>query len=147
MGHTVYMISILGFNYEAASWNTYIAPFDQKLWLCLILSSVLVSIVIWLLHQFPKGQNDLKVDEAIWIATSALFGINIIKDANDTKTNGGGRMMLFIVFICGSGFFYGYEAYLTSALAVPNEFLPFNTPNELLLTDYRLVVPEKKTDF
>ena len=108
MWASIYMISILGFNDEAPSWKTYIAPFDQKLWLCLISSSVFVSIVIWLLHQFPMGKNNLKVDEAIWIGTTAMFGINIIKDANDTQTSGSGRMMLFFVFICGSGFFYGY---------------------------------------
>ena len=123
---------------ESPSWTTYTSPFDQELWRYLITSSMFLSIIIWILHKFPKeyATQNLPFNEAIWITISAIFGITI-RDANDTHSKNTGRFTLFIIFLCGSGFFSGYQAYLTSALAIPNEFWPFRTPNELVQTDYK----------
>ena len=65
-----------------------------------------------------------------------MFGIGI-KDANDLSTTKSARLTMFVVFICGSLFFYVYGAFLTSALAVPKIYTPFNTPEEILSTNYK----------
>ena len=41
------------------------------------------------------------------------------------------------MFLCGLTIFYGYQAQLTSALAFPDEQLPFDSPESLLKTNYR----------
>ena len=73
---------------------------------------------------------------SFWISTSTVFGITII-DANNTDLKFSSRLVLFIFFVGGSTLFYGYQAFLTSALAIPNEDLPFNSPEGLLNTDFR----------
>ena len=60
-----------------------------------------------------------------------------IWDANEFDSNQSGRLALFIVFISGSLFFYTYGGFLTSSLAVPMEYIPFSSPQEILSTNYR----------
>ena len=60
-----------------------------------------------------------------------------IKDANDLNLSSSARLSLFTVFLSGSLFFYTYGAFLTSSLAVPNEEVPFNSPEGILNTKYR----------
>ena len=71
------------------------------------------------------------------ISFSSMFGISI-HDA-DSNTNSSARISLFVIYICGSLFFYVYVGFLTSALAVPADYKPFRSPEELLQTDYRFV--------
>ena len=65
-----------------------------------------------------------------------MFGIGI-KDANDLNITKSARFTMFVIFICGNFFFYAYGAFLTSALAVPKLHIPFNSPEEILNTNYR----------
>ena len=74
--------------------------------------------------------------EAFCIVSSSIFGV-CIRDANDTNSKTSERLILLIVFISGSLFYYTYCAFLTSALAVPNEKLPFDSPEGILNTNYR----------
>ena len=91
---------------------------------------------MWLLHKYPKkGSTDLDFLESITISFSSIFGISVHED-NDSS-NSSARMSLFVVYICGSLFFYVYVGFLTSALAIPGEYKPFQSPEELLKTSYR----------
>ena len=74
--------------------------------------------------------------EAFSIVSSSIFGL-CIRDANDTNSKTSERFVLFVVFISGSLFYYTYCGFLTSSLAVPNENLPFGSPEEILNTNYR----------
>ena len=74
--------------------------------------------------------------ESLCINSSSLFGLGI-KDANDTAGNASERLTLLIIFICGSVFFYTYCGFLTSSLAIPNDKMPFNSPEGILKTSYR----------
>ena len=65
-----------------------------------------------------------------------MFGISVI-DAHDPNNTRSKKALLLIIFLCGSTVFYGYQATLTSALAVPIERLPFTSPKELLESNYR----------
>ena len=70
------------------------------------------------------------------ISLSSIFGIST-HDVNDLQTNSSARLSLFVVYICESLYFYVYAGFLTSALAIPAEYLPFQSPEELLQTSYR----------
>ena len=74
--------------------------------------------------------------EAFCIVSSSIFGV-CIRDANDTISKTSEKLVLLVVFISGSLFYYTYCGFLTSSLAVPNEKLPFDSPEELLNTNYK----------
>ena len=99
--------------------------------------SVGSATVVWILHRYPKGSTELDFLESIAIPFSSIFGISIHE--GDSNTNSSARISLFVIYICGSLFFYVYVGFLTSALAVPADYKPFQSPEELLQTDYRFV--------
>ena len=74
--------------------------------------------------------------EAFCIVSSSIFGL-CVKDANDTNSKASERLILLVVFIGGSIFYYTYCGFLTSSLAVPNEKVPFDSPEGILNTKYR----------
>jgi hypothetical protein len=74
--------------------------------------------------------------EAFTISFSSIFGMTV-RDANDIGTKTSARLTLFVIFICGSLFWYVYVGFLTSALAVPSEYKPFQSPEGLAKTNYR----------
>ena len=86
--------------------------------------------------RYPNQSNKLSFLEAITISTSAIFAVTI-KDANDLSTKASGRLVLFVIFICGSLFFYVYGGSLTSVLAIPSEYKPFDSPEGILKTSYK----------
>ena len=106
------------------------------IWLCLLLFIVIFSISLWIFHCYQKQDKTLSIVEALCITSSSIFGM-VIWDAHEFNSRDSGRCALFIVFISGSVFFYIYGGFLTSSLAIPNENLPFNSPEELLKTNYR----------
>ena len=64
------------------------------------------------------------------------FGIEVIGH-HDPDYNKSSKILIFITFLAGSVFFYSYQAFLTSSLAVPSETVPFRTPEEILQTNYK----------
>ena len=95
--------------------------------------------MIWIFHRYPKGQTTISFLEAITISISSIFGIGNY-DANDFNTNLSARLTLLNTFICGSLFFHIYCGVLTSVLAIPKEYKPFQSPDELLQTNYRYAI-------
>ena len=118
------------------SWTSFISPFDSELWLGLLSFSFVTSMVLWIFHRFPKGYSSLSFLESIAISTSSIFGFGFT-DANDVKATNSTRITMFVTFICGILFFYVYGSFLTSSLAVPTDYKPFNSPEEILNTNYR----------
>ena len=126
----------LGKKIEQLSMSTFSSPFHWTVWLCLLISSIGISTVLWISHNFARNWKVINYIEAFCIVSSSIFGF-CIRDANDTNSKTSERLILLIVFISGSLFYYTYCAFLTSALAVPNEKLPFDSPEGILDTNYR----------
>ena len=74
--------------------------------------------------------------DSLWTNFASLFGITVV-DANMVHDFVSKKILLCVIFLTGSVFFYAYQAQLTSALAVPSSKLPFTSPEDLLSTDYR----------
>ena len=117
---------------------TFTSPFHWTIWLCLICISFVGSTAIWIFHKYPRNQDNLSFFEALCITSSSIFGLGI-KDANDVAGNVSERLTLFTFFICGSLYFYTYCGFLTSSLAVPNDKIPFSSPEGILKTNYRYI--------
>ena len=128
--------SILGGKVEQFTWSTYNSPFHWTIWLCLLSSTFIVSIALWLFHSFQSEPKNLSLIEAVCIASSSIFGM-VIWNAHEFNSNESGRLTLFTVFLTGSLFYYTYVGFLTSSLAVPNENIPFQSPEEIPNTNYR----------
>ena len=126
----------LGKKIEQLSMSTFLSPFHWTVWLCLLISSIGISTVLWISHNFARNWKVINYIEAFCIVSSSIFGF-CIRDANDTNSKASERLILLVVFICGSIFYYTYCGFLTSSLAVPNENLPFGSPEEILNTNYR----------
>ena len=94
------------------------------------------SLCLWIFHTYPKGFTTISALTTVTITTSSIIGLGI-RDANDLSITKSARLTMFVVLICGSVFFYVYGAFLTSALAVPKMYTPFNSPEEILHTNYR----------
>ena len=151
-------------NPETISWNTFIAAFHWKLWLSIIGMSFGAAIIIWFLwfihnsrivtqfetwitytpannvHILFKAQQHNNINGVIyslWVTTYSTFGITVNDDVNDPDATFSQRLALFLVSLSGSLFFVFYSAFLTSALAIPNEMIAFRNPKELLNTNYR----------
>ena len=126
----------LGKKIEQLSMSTFSSPFHWTVWLCLLISSIGISTVFWISHNLSRSWEEFSYIETFCIVSSSIFGM-CIRDANDTNSKTSERLMLLIVFISGSLFYYTYCAFLTSSLAVPNEKLPFDSPEGILNTNYR----------
>ena len=90
----------------------------------------------------PCFQHPIHVT-ALLILLYTLFLLNLaccifaIRDANAINSYQSARFGLFVVFTGGSLFWYTYNAFLTSSLAIPAKHLPFTSPEGILNTDYR----------
>jgi hypothetical protein len=74
--------------------------------------------------------------EAFTISTSSIFGMTV-RDANLIGTKASARLALFVILLFGSVFFYTYGGELYSSLAIPSDYQPFKSPEELHQTSYR----------
>ena len=92
--------------------------------------------MVWVSHRYPNGSETMNPLEALAVSIAPVFGI-MLQDANDSKINASARIFLFVTYLCGSLYVYIYGGYLTSALAIPSESIPFGSPEELLKTNYR----------
>ena len=118
------------------SWTTFIAPFHWKLWLGLTLLCIFTSVMLWIFHRYPKGSKTISILEAFINSTATIFGMDIL-DGNDRSISTSARLSLFVLYICTSIIFYIYGGFLTSILAIPTDSNPFNSPDDLLKTNYR----------
>ena len=130
------LFCISGEKVEPYSWTTFTSPFHWKLWIGIFVLSTLASVVIWILHRFPKESTKMNILESLTISTAPIFGIALY-DANNPGTSASARLTLSVVFLCSSLYFYIYGGFLTSSLAIPIENLPFHSPEDILQTSYR----------
>ena len=126
----------LGKTIEQLSMSTFLSPFHWTVWLYLLILSIVISTALWISHSFSKNWKERNYIEAFCIVCSSIFGMGIW-NANDTNSKTSEKLVLLVVFISGSLFYYTYCGFLTSSLAVPNEKLPFDSPEGLLNTNYK----------
>ena len=89
---------------------------------------------------FRAGSKNLDQHKTFWDLQkdkALVCCIFAIRDANAINSYQSARFGLFVVFTGGSLFWYTYNAFLTSSLAVPAKHLPFTSPEGILNTDYR----------
>ena len=116
--------------------SIFLSPFHWTVWLCVLILSIVISTALCISQSRSKNWREINYIEAFCIVSSSIFGMGIW-DANDTTSKTSERLMLLITFISGSLFYYTYCAFLTSSLAIPNENLPFDSPEGILNTNYR----------
>ena len=126
----------LGEPIDQFSWETYLLPFHWKVWLSMVILSSGASFLIWSLYRNHMEYSTLNIYGSFAISFGSIFAITI-RDANELGLKKSTRLCLFVIFICGSLFAYFYTGFLTSALAVPSKFAPFNSPEGILQTNYR----------
>lgn len=135
-GRTKHIDFYLGEPIDQFSWTTYFLPFHWKAWLSILILSLGTSVLIWNLYRYHTEYLTLNIYGSFAISFGSIFGITI-RDANELGIKISTRLCLFVIFICGSLFVYFYTGFLTSALAVPSKFAPFNSPEGILQTEYR----------
>ena len=91
---------------------------------------------MWKFHKIQKESTIVTLLESLTISAASIFGISFY-DENKLGTNTTARLILFVIMICNSLFFYTYGGFLTSSLAIPIEQLPFTSPEDILKTNYR----------
>ena len=127
---------IIGTQNNVLSWTTFITPFHWSLWVSLLFLSILATIILWLLPKARKNYENISVLESFATSIAAFFGISV-HDGNDLEINSSTRVSLNVHYLCGSLFLYVYVGFLTSSLAVPAGYKPFQSPDSLLKTSYR----------
>ena len=85
------------------------------------------------IHPFQLQTDKFDI---FWAITSSVFGIGVI-DHHDKIYKGSMKITFLTTFLAGSVFFYAYQAFLISSLAVPSQKLPFQTPEGILDTSYK----------
>ena len=98
-----------------------------------------MSIAVWNFQKSSSTDSDskkIKFLEYWTISIASIFGISFY-DANEPGTNTTARLALFLIFLFNSLFFYTYCGFLTSSLAVPIQKLPFQSPEDILKTNFR----------
>ena len=126
----------------ATWWSIYtnillhIAPFHWSLWVSLLFLSIIATIILWVLPKTSQNHENLSVLESFATSMAAFFGISV-HDGNDLEMNSSTRVSLNVHYLCGSLFLYVYVGFLTSSLAVPAGYKPFQSPDSLLKTSYR----------
>ena len=126
---------------DSLQWDIFLSPFDILVWIGLLVIGLFSATFLWLFNK--TGAENLSPLMAIWISLASFFGIVIEHESQQLSK----RILLFVIFLCGSITFYGYQATITSKLAViPKEKLPFTNPTEILNTKYE-VLSTPKNDF
>ena len=70
-----------------------------------------------------------------WTCAFAAVGV-VVDEHVKLETKPSARFFLFVIYLTGAIIFYAYQANLISLLAMPNDSLPFITPEDLLKSDY-----------
>ena len=137
---SMYDTVLINNNLHIFSWSTFVNPFDDSLWTFILFHSVLLTIINIIFHKIKLNNCDVKKHptEILKLTTSIFFttfGIKVPENVNYD------RILIFSVCLVGNTLFIGYQAELTSELAVKHLNLPFTNMDELVESDYTLYVP------
>ena len=107
----------------------------MHLWLSLLFFSVGTSVFLWMLDRIQIGSTTLNFLESISFSTSSIICLGK-KIGIDVESKNSVRLTMFVILICSTPFLYVYRSFLTSSLAVPAFYQPFNSPEDILSTNY-----------
>ena len=117
------------------SWTSFTSLFHVDLWLSLFLFSVGTSTFLWMLNRIQIGSMRINFQESIAFSSSSIIGLGK-KIGIDVESKNSVRLTVFVIVICSTPFLYVYRSFLTSSLAVPAFYKPFNSPEDILSTNY-----------
>ena len=122
---------------EALSWNAYLNPFSNEMWLVIFLVSVVISLFLTLIEKWfcIKDQESTPMNYLtnLWVALKANAGGKPSKLQKNTIH----QIVLFDCLLVGSVIWMAYRASFTSELSVTKLKLPFNDLESLSQTDYK----------
>ena len=122
---------------EALSWNAYLNPFSNEMWLVIFLVSVVISLFLTLIEKWfcIKDQESTPMNYLtnLWVALKANAGGKPSKLQKNTIH----QIVLFDCLLVGSVIWMAYKASFTSELSVTKLKLPFNDLESLSKTDYK----------
>lgn len=134
---------------EELAWKTFFLPFSYGLWQSLCLCALL-SVTLLKLFEFvhsesvekAKGMYQNLEDSFLyyWLILCSYFGKSPPHFLGDYKTSF--KILIFVLFLFGNMMFIGYRASLTSELSNRVHKKPFDSLDDLLRLDYRLVPGE-----
>ena len=125
---------------DALQWNIFLSPFGDLVWIAIFSIGLCSAMLLWIFTKI--NTEELSPLMAIWLSLASFFGIVIVHESRRMSK----RILLFVIFLSGSLTFYGYQATITSKLAVvPKEILPFTNPREILKTNYKVLTTPKNS--
>ncbi|XP_059096592.1 probable glutamate receptor [Tigriopus californicus] len=145
LGTETYGIFIRRIGREEWSWQSYLKPFQDYLWIGLVLHVIVVALVIQFLGLVLRGTNrPLKkwineYWESCWMVFGSYFGRRPPETGG--KFESSQKYLLFGICLGGNVIFMAYRASLTSELSIRRTQLPFSTMEEFLKSDFKLSLP------
>ena len=123
-------------NQEHIDFNTYLAPFKLEVWLLIIISSIIISIVkIVLLNKFgAKKISDLI--GVFWTSLMANFGGGKPKNT-PIDSRHSYKILIFTSLLIGTITFINWRCMLGASLAVTIKKYPFSDMESLSNTEWR----------
>ena len=122
---------------EMISWSAFLNPFSKEMWLVLTIVALVFSFgltIVGKIFSFDE-QSFMIIDclKNLWIALKA----NVGGKPNKIQENTMYQILLFNCLLVGSVIWMAYRASLTSELSVRKFKLPFNSLENLLVSDYK----------
>ena len=123
-------------NQEHIDFNTYFAPFKLEVWLLIIISSIIISIVkIVLLNKLGAKQISDLIG-VFWTSFMANFGGGKPKstplDSRDSY-----KILIFTSLLIGTITFINWRCMLGASLAITIKKYPFSDMESLSNTEWR----------
>ena len=123
-------------NQEHINFNTYFVPFKLEVWLLIIISSIIVSIVkIILLYKFGAQQITGLIG-VFWTSFMANFGGGKPK-VTPLDSRHSYRILIFTSLLIGTITFINWRCMLGASLAVTIKKYPFTDMDSLSNTEWR----------
>ncbi len=134
-----YGVFIRNKDIDLIQWTTFIRPFSIILWLTLIV--VAAVIATWLYHSnFKRPAGNLLKRLVLWLGwlwTTLTANVGRkLSNPLPKKTNSN-QVVIFTCLLVGNIIWIGYRASFTSELSVKHKYLPFNSLEGLLKSDFK----------
>ena len=123
-------------NQEHIDFNTYFAPFKLEVWLLIIISSIIISIVkIVLLNKLGAKQISDLIG-VFWTSFMANFGGGKPKSTSlDSRDSY--KILIFTSLLIGTITFINWRCMLGASLAITIKKYPFSDMESLSNTEWR----------
>ena len=122
---------------ESMDIKLFISPFTTKVWVIIIIISILTAILKSFTIWYYDSVNILEFLSAIWTSVIAYFGGKPTKKSVDTQIPY--KIIVFTSLLGGSLIWIAYRSYLTSQLSLKRIELPFKDMKSFSKTNWRYI--------